>query len=330
MDRDVFLEQLRAAVTRHLGPEHRIDNASRLTGGAASTTWRFDVLGGTSEQTLILRLSQGGAQISTGIDKRTEAEVLKVVVANGVPAPTVAFILDEQDELGDGFAMEFIAGASIPRKILRDEQFAGARSRMARQCGAILADIHRSDATGIADLPNLDAATQLQEYESLYRGYGERIPVFELALRWLERRLPKRHAAVLVHGDFRNGNFLVTAEDGLRAILDWELAHIGDGMEDLGWLCVNSWRFGNRDKPVGGFGQRRDLFDAYQQASGRAVDEEVVRFWEVFGTLRWGIMCLYLSFEHLDGSERSIERAAIGRRVSETEIDLLQLMQNKG
>jgi len=330
MDRDAFLERLQKAVTRHLGPEHRVENASRLTGGAASTTWRFDVPGGAMEQTLILRLSQGGAQISTGLSKRTEAEVLRVAVANGVPAPTIAFILDEQDDLGEGFAMEFISGASIPRKILRDEQFADARSRMARQCGRILADIHRSDAASVTDLPVLDALTQLEQYESMYRGYGERIPPFELAMRWLERRLPKRPAAVLVHGDFRNGNFLVTAEDGLRAILDWELAHIGDAMEDLGWLCVNSWRFGNRDKPVGGFGQRRDLFNAYEEASGHAVDEEVVRFWEVFGTLRWGIMCLYLSFEHLIGSERSVERAAIGRRVSETEIDLLQLMQNKG
>ncbi len=234
MERDAFLDRLQKAVTRHLGPGHRTDNASRLTGGAASTTWRFDVLGGASEQTLILRLSQGGAQISTGLDKRTEAEVLKVAVANGVPAPTITFILDEQDELGEGFAMEFISGASIPRKILRDEQFADARDRMARQCGSILANIHRSDATGIANLPVLDAATQLEEYESMYRGYGERIPVFDLALRWLERRLPERTATVLVHGDFRNGNFLVTAEDGLRAVLDWELAHIGDGMESHG------------------------------------------------------------------------------------------------
>lgn len=330
MDREDFLERLQQAATRHLGSGHHIDNASRLTGGAASTTWRFDVLGGESPQTLILRLSQGSAQISTGLDKRTEAEVLKVAVANGVPAPTIAFVVDEQDELGEGFAMEFIEGASIPQKILRDDQFEEARGRMARQCGSYLAAIHRCDATGIKDLPVLSPVTQLEEYEALYRGYGERVPVFELAMRWLECHLPDRPLNALVHGDFRNGNFLVTAEDGIRSVLDWELAHTGDGMEDLGWLCVNSWRFGNRDKPVGGFGQRQDLFSAYEEGSGTPVDEEAVRFWEVFGTLRWGIMCLYMSFEHLDGNERSVERAAIGRRVSETEIDLLQLMQRKG
>lgn len=326
MDRDEFPARLQSAVERHLGAGHSVENAVRLTGGAASTTWRFDVTEGTAPQTLILRLSQGGSQISTGIDKQTEAEVLKVAVGNGVPAPTVAFVLDEEDGLGDGFAMEYIAGESIPRKILRDKQFAAARTKLARQCGHILAGIHSSDASAIDRLPSLDAAIQLEEYETIYRGYTERVPVFEFALRWLERHLPDRPASKLVHGDFRNGNFLVTPDVGISAVLDWELAHFGDGMEDLGWLCVNSWRFGNRDKPVGGFGQRSELFDAYEEASGKAIDEELVRFWEIFGTLRWGIMCLYLTFEHLDGSERSVERAAIGRRVSETEIDLLQLL----
>lgn len=321
-----FPDRLQAAVTRHVGPDARVENPCRLTGGAASTTWRFDVLEGSERQTLILRLSQGSSQISTGIDKKTEAEVLEVVVGNGVPAPTVAFVLEAEDGLGDGFAMEYLSGESIPRKILRDKQFADVRPNLAQQCGRILAGIHRSNASAINDLPVLDAITQLEEYESIYRGYGERIPVFEFALRWLERHFPNGSATELVHGDFRNGNFLVTPDNGVNAILDWELAHIGDGMEDLGWLCVNSWRFGNRNRPVGGFGHRRELFDAYEACSGKTIDEDLVRFWEIFGTLRWGIMCLYLTFEHLDGSERSVERAAIGRRVSETEIDLLQLL----
>lgn len=326
MNRDDFVAGLQAVVDRHLGAGHRVENATRLTGGAASTTWKFDVTAESPGRTLILRLSQGGAQISTGIDKRVEAEVLEVATGNGVPAPEVVFVLDPQDELGDGFAMEYIGGESIPRKILRDDAFADVRTCLAQQCGRILAAIHTSDVSAIPDLPSLDAATQLAEYESIYLTYGERVPVFELALRWLERHLPDRPAMQLVHGDFRNGNFLVTPDAGINAVLDWELAHVGDGMEDLGWLCVNSWRFGNRDKPVGGFGERRGLFEAYEEVSGRVVDERLVRFWEIFGTLRWGIMCLYLAFEHLDGSERSVERAAIGRRVSETEIDLLQLL----
>jgi len=326
MNQDSFPEQLQTAVTRHLGSDSRVDNAVRLTGGAASTSWRFDVVEGSTKRTLVLRTSQGGPQITTGLDKRTEARVLQVVVKSGIPAPTVSFILDPEDGLGAGFAMDYISGESIPQKILRDERFSGACEIMTRQCGVYLAGIHKADASSVEQLPVLDAPPQLDEYESIYRRYGERIPVFELALRWLECRFPDQAARCLVHGDFRNGNFLVTPEDGIVAVLDWELAHIGDPMEDLGWLCVNSWRFGKRDKPVGGFGQRQALFEAYEEASGHPVDEEMVQFWEVFGTLRWGIMCLYLTHEHLDGSERSVERAAIGRRVSETEIDLLQLL----
>jgi aminoglycoside phosphotransferase (APT) family kinase protein len=114
--------------------------------------------------------------------------------------------------------------------------------------------------------------------------------------------------------------------EGIRAVLDWELAHLGDPLEDLGWLCVNSWRFGNIDEPVGGFGPREDLFRGYESAGGRKIDPDAVHFWEVFGTLKWGIMCLIQGFTHLSGAKRSIELAAIGRRPSETEIDLLNLL----
>ena len=96
-------------------------------------------------------------------------------------------------------------------------------------------------------------------------------------------------------------------------------------MEDLGWLCVKAWRFGV-DRPVGGFGEREDLFAAYERASGRRVDPDVVRWWEVLGTLKWGIMCIAQAFTHLSGAARSVELATIGRRVCENEWDLVGLM----
>ena len=125
----------------------------------------------------------------------------------------------------------------------------------------------------------------------------------------------------------RNGNLIVGPE-GVRAVLDWEVVHVGDPMEDLGWICVTSWRFGNIDKPVGGFGSRQDLFAAYGAESGRAVDPDRVKFWEVLGTLRWGLTCAGMALEFLDG-DRSVERAAIGRRASETEIDLLSILLDR-
>ena len=106
-----------------------------------------------------------------------------------------------------------------------------------------------------------------------YRSFNWPRPVFELALRWLADHDPGPSKEVtLVHGDFRHGN-LIIGPDGVRAVLDWELAHLGDPMEDLGWICVNSWRFGEIDKPVGGFGSREELFAGYEEG-GRKVDPD--------------------------------------------------------
>jgi len=130
-----------------------------------------------------------------------------------------------------------------------------------------------------------------------------------------------------VHGDFRLGNLMIGA-DGLRAVLDWELAHLGDPMEDLGWLCVKAWRFGS-PKPVAGVGDYRELIDAYAAESGLDVDPDVVHWWEVLGTLKWGIMCIMQAQSHLSGAARSHELAAIGRRVCENEHDLFLALEGR-
>jgi len=150
--------------------------------------------------------------------------------------------------------------------------------------------------------------------------------VFELALRWLEDHAPSRSEhARLVHGDFRNGNFIVGPE-GVRSVLDWELAHLGDPVEDLGWLCVKSWRFGNVDQRAGGFGTVDELLAGYRAGGGTDVEPESLRYWETMGTLKWGAICELQCFTHLNGLVRSVELAILGRRVCETEWDLLELL----
>jgi aminoglycoside phosphotransferase (APT) family kinase protein len=198
------------------------------------------------------------------------------------------------------------------------------RPRLARQCGSILAAIHEVEANdlGLAVSP---VRAQLDQYRSLYDAYDHPHPVFEIAFRWLEDRIPSEITPTLVHGDFRNGNLVIGA-DGVRAVLDWELAHLGDPMEDLGWICVNSWRFGEIDHPVGGFGSREEMFAGYRAAGAGTVDPERVKWWETFGSLKWGIMCMTMVQIFRGGLDRSVERAAIGRRSSETEIDLLNLI----
>jgi hypothetical protein len=217
--------------------------------------------------------------------------------------------------------MERLEGETIARKLLRDDEWAVARGRVVDQAGAALAAIHRIDPS-VA--PSLRAADQLEEMRALLDGVGTAVPAFELALRWLrEHRAPSPRQAV-VHGDFRLGNLLIDGH-GLAGVLDWELSHVGDPVEDLGWFCVRAWRFGS-PLPAGGMGTREALLDAYARAGGAAVDLEELRWWEVLGTLKWGLICIVQSQVHLGGAVRSVELAAIGRRVCENEWDVLSLL----
>jgi aminoglycoside phosphotransferase (APT) family kinase protein len=246
-----------------------------------------------------------------------------------LPSPRVLHVLTPEDDLGVGFIMQRVGGETIARKILREQEFAEARTRLARELGGVLAGIHSLPGTQLPELRRMTAAKELDESERDYRNLNWPKPVFELALRWLRDHDPGPSKEVtLVHGDFRNGN-LIIGPDGLRAVLDWELAHLGDPMEDLGWICVNSWRFGEIDKPVGGFGSREELFAGYE-AAGRRVDPTRVMFWEVMGTLRWGLMCSGMMQRFRTGPDHSMERAMIGRRASETEVDLLRLLAPRG
>jgi aminoglycoside phosphotransferase (APT) family kinase protein len=201
------------------------------------------------------------------------------------------------------------------------------RPGLARQCGEILARIHSTPPPAEAYIGTSDAAGELDRYEQAYRLTKSERPIFELAFQHLRKKMPTPVVPALVHGDFRNGNLLVDPEVGIGAVLDWELAHIGDPAADLGWLCVNSWRFGRPDRPVGGFGQYNALLEGYEAVLGRRIPLERVRYWEALGSLRWGVMCLMMYQSWDEGPETSVERPMIGRRVSETEADLIHLLE---
>jgi aminoglycoside phosphotransferase (APT) family kinase protein len=298
---------------------------TRLAGGASQETWSFQIEG--AERALILRRAPPGYRAraeSPGL--AVEARLMELAGRHGVPSPRVVHVLRPEDGLGDGFVMEHVAGETIARRILRDPAFAAVRPKLAFELGAILARIHAIEVTELKALCTVSAQATIAQMRASYAVDGAPRPVFELAFRWLETRLPSSPEAVsLVHGDFRNGNLIIGPE-GVGAVLDWELAHVGDPMEDLGWLCVNSWRFGAIDKPVGGFGPVSDLIAGYEGAGGRTVDPARVAFWETLGTLRWGVICLGMLARFESGEDRSVERAMIGRRASETEIDLLRII----
>ena len=305
--------------------------AAKLSGGASQETWSFDIVHPDGNIGAILRRSPPGygAAPSRAAGLDAEAVLMRLAYEAGVPSPQVLHVLQPQDKLGTGFIMRRVEGETIARKILRDAQFTEARLMLARQLGKVAAGIHGLDLAQLPELRRMTAAREIFELERDYRGFDWPRPVFELALRWLRDHDPGPSEEVtLVHGDFRHGN-LIIGPDGVRAVLDWELAHLGDPMEDLGWICVNSWRFGEIDKPVGGFGSREELFTGYE-AAGHRVDPARVMFWEVMGTLRWGVMCCGMMQRFRLGPDHSMERAMIGRRSSETEIDLLRLLAPRG
>jgi aminoglycoside phosphotransferase (APT) family kinase protein len=308
-----------------------VTGLAKLSGGASQETWTFDITHAGGNIGAILRRAPSGYGAAptraAGLD--AEAALMQLAHDAGLPSPRVLHVLSGEDELGSGFIMQRIEGETIARKILRDEQFATARPKLARQLGGVLAGIHGLPASKLPKLRHMTSTNEIADLEGEYRSFDWPRPVFELALRWLKRHDPGPPAkTTLVHGDFRHGNFVI-GPDGVRAVLDWELAHTGDPMEDLGWVCVNSWRFGEIDKPVGGFGSREEFYAGYE-AAGRHVDTARARFWEVMGTLRWGVMCCGMMQRFRSGPDHPMERAMIGRRSSETEIDLLRLLAPRG
>ena len=290
-----------------------IQGLHRLSGGASRETWRFEADG----RALILQRQRPG----DARDMLIEAGVVRAAARGGAPVPA----LIDARRRDDGMAfmvLEAIDGETIARKIQRDDEFADARTHLVADLGAALASIHALDADTITGLTQTD---QVEYYTEALDQLGQPHPVLELVRNWLVDTRPASRGTRLVHGDFRLGNMIV-GPDGLRAVIDWELAHLGDPMEDLGWLCVKAWRFGG-ELPVAGLGEYETLFSAYEAAGGAPVDPTVVHWWEVLGTWKWAIMCILQASVHLNGATRSHELAAIGRRVCENEYDLLLALE---
>lgn len=294
------------------GAAAEVTGLRRLTGGASRETWAFDADG----RALILR-----RDTTASADPATMArEAALLTAAAGVGVPVPELVDHGRDLLGAPYLiMERLDGETIPRRLLRDSRFAEVRPRLAHELGTILARLHTIGPHAVPGLPDGDP---LDDIAARYRGFAEPRPVVELALRWLHRRRPAASAArSVVHGDFRNGNLLIDPS-GVRGVLDWELAHVGDPAEDLGWLCVKAWRFA-APEPVGGFGTRAALVAGYASVGGTPPTPEALHWWEVYGTLRWTILCRHQAQRYLDGSDPSIEYAMLGRKVCEQEHDLL-------
>jgi aminoglycoside phosphotransferase (APT) family kinase protein len=301
-----------------LGPV-AIDGLTRLSGGASKETWSFDAIGADGTRTgLILRRDPPGRPGEAGVLDR-ESAAISIAHDAGLPVPELLFSFRGASFGTAGMIMRRVEGETIARRILRDEEYAPARAVLAGQLAEFAAVLHAQTVPTF--FPRPDPLAGLREQLD---AFGRPSEMFELALAELAASPPPPREPVLLHGDFRLGNLIVGPE-GLCAVLDWELTHAGNPAEDLGWLCVKAWRFG-AEPPVAGLGSREELLAAYRAAGGADISLAELRWWEILGTLRWGVICLTQAWAHLSGAHRSVELAAIGRRVAEQEWDLLLLL----
>jgi aminoglycoside phosphotransferase (APT) family kinase protein len=316
-------ESLRALVAEIDSDPGRL-SLSPIPGGASRETWLVEA----DERRWVLRRDPEGSVSLVPLED--EYALISTALAAGVPVPQPLAFEPAGGRLGTAAMLtSYIGGTSVAPRILRKPDFETARSRLTTQLAEALARIHAIDPSGLDTVlpqPNSDPALgQIVEWERQLDEIGEPLPAVELGLRWLRANSPGPAEPRLVHGDFRLGNFIVD-EDGLAAVIDWELAHLGDPAEDIGWLCIRSWRFGNDDRPVAGVGGLDEFISAYESAGGASVDRDRIRYWEAFGNVKWAVICARQAHDHLNGVRRSHELASLGRRISEPEWDLLELI----
>jgi len=322
--------QIVAAITsawrRQKGAELQVRSIERLSAGASAQTWRVSTVTAGDAQDLVLQLFAGQEQLTGALRKVEQGRVQQAAYLAGVPTPEVLLTLEPEDGLNDGFVSRYTPGETLGKRIASDARFGEARVHLTEQCARVLAQIHGLPLSSFPRLCHRPVHTQLEELAHLHRTVGDALPAFEFALRWLKAHLPPAVPPRVVHGDFRNGNLIVD-ERGLVAVLDWEMAHLGDPLEDLAWLCLRPWRFGQGARAVGGFGERAELYERYVRYGGERPQATVLKFWEVFGTLKWGVICQWFARQFVTGEVRVLERAAIGRRTSEAELDLVELIE---
>ena len=339
IDLSALTERVEGVLREHSGVEVSIGRVVPLIGGACQDNVRIDChfpegdLAG--DRRLVIRSDPPNA-LPGSLGRREELAVIEAAVAAGVPTPTARWLTP--DLLREGawaYFMDFAPGVAIGRKVVSSPELEGARRRLPGQLAAALTAVHtvnpnETELSFSNFLPATEvgpAASQNAFARSMLEAIGEPHPAAELALQWLEENEPKDESITLVHADFRTGNFMVTP-DGLAALLDWEFAHWGNPMEDIAWIALRDWRFGVLDRPIGGFAERASFYDAYEQASGRPVNREHVRYWEVSGNLRWGLGCAFQGHRYLSGKRSDLELIAIARRSCEMEYEALRLIDS--
>ncbi len=333
------LEDLRARVEAHLqaatAGTASVASVVPLAGGACQDNFRVEARGIAGTGTLVLR-SDALAALPGSIDRSRELAVIGAAVRAGVKTPRAHY--PAHGLVRDGahaYFLEWAEGEAIGRKVTKSPELAAARQCLPQELAEELAKIHGITRAAAPELaaeavlgpPPADPVASALAFQRT-RIDALRSPRLgiELVYRWLCDHAPTVTESVLLHGDFRTGNFLVT-EAGLSAILDWEFARWGSRYEDLAWISMRDWRFGALALPVGGFSPRAPFYEAYRKHSGHAVDLALVHWYEVLSNLAWAVGSVAQAERYIYGGEEDLELLAIGRRASEMEWEALRLIE---
>lgn len=322
--------------------------ARPLTGGAIQENWAIDVVleGGclAGRHELVLR-TDAPTRVPVSLTRPQEFALLRLAHAAGVTAPEPLWLCEDSSVLGRSFyLMRRIGGTAAGHRIVRDPRLGGPRDALAERLGRELARIHAITPDRVATLlPDAPAGaydflehpepTPALHHVALYRAdldrRAEAHPALEWALRRLELAAPPAGEIVLVHQDFRTGNYMVD-ETGLTGILDWEFCAWGEPMADIGWFCAKCWRFGAKEavpgeREAGGIAPRAAFYRGYEAESGRRVDPAAVLYWEAMAHIRWAIIALQQADRYLHQGEPVLDLALTGKRLPELEHELLAL-----
>jgi aminoglycoside phosphotransferase (APT) family kinase protein len=326
---------LTAFMTNETGASIHISHLSPLAGGASRESWLVDMMIDGQSEKLVLRKDLPTSMHQDALTRRQEFRVMQSAFDANVKCARMRFLCDDKTVLGmPFFLMDFVEGVSIGRKVITAPELEHARQLLPEQLAEQLALIHTIPYDDLDFLPRpaegvVASHAAIKQTYKILDNLGVYVPVFEHLLRWATYRAPSDPELTFIHGDFRIGNILVKP-DGLSAILDWEFVHIGNPAEEIGYLCMRDWRFGNDHLHAGGLCPRERFITAYEGYSGRRIDREAVDWWEVMGNIRWGIICLAQAHRYLSGVEKSVEYASLGRRSAEMQLEALNLIQKIG
>jgi aminoglycoside phosphotransferase (APT) family kinase protein len=330
-----FRERVAEYLEAASGKPVEIKQLRPLAGGVTRDSWFIQARIGDEQQQLVLRRDMMTEIDERALERDQEFLLMQAACAAGVLVPRPRWYCTEPCILGAPFLiMDYVEGISIGSQVVNLPELADARHLLPEQMGQQLARIHAIKADNLTFLPrprpgySPSQETLLQMRAALLK-LGVHNPVLVFALRWVEKHLPPGGDVVVLHGDFRVGN-LIVSKDRLKGVVDWEFGELGDPYQDLAWPCVRGWRYGHGEMQLGGIGQREPFLLAYEQASGRTVDRQIVDFWEIMGNLRWGVAALAQAQRHLSGKDTSVELASIGRRSAETQLEALRLIARQG